>query len=137
MNRTDKTWEEMVSLAEHYLAIGMDTMFLHGNSDKPWAHVVEFECKSRANSLGMATFTAEHSGLKFIWQFNLDEFDHGNGWCYREPRGDHIELRSILNRLPKAFADKLRGLIAERAAECDRQAIMLKTNANELRSIAG
>lgn len=69
-----KSWQELVKLAPHYLAIGEPTMFLY-EGEFPWQYVVDFEVggSHRMEIDTSLRFNAHHpSGMIFSWLFDIE-----------------------------------------------------------------
>ena len=80
-----KSFTECVELAEHYLAIGEATIWLHDDAadDVPWHLITSVEggALHRLSAPASATVIAEHeSGLRFRWSFDFEDAEaNGSG----------------------------------------------------------
>jgi hypothetical protein len=114
-------WPKVVTLAEHYKAIGTTDIWLHAHShnafpDAPWhiATDVEFSGIIRGGVEAGLTFIAEHPcGITFRWGLDLATWDNGGecGSRIYEPNVRHV--LQAFSMLPTAVRDKTRALIVQ------------------------
>lgn len=75
---TDKPWREVVDLAEHYLAIGQDLVYLFDRStsqDRPWDYMTEIKPGNSVRwdiRTNIDILAAHPCGVTFEWSVDID-----------------------------------------------------------------
>jgi hypothetical protein len=122
-----ETWQQHVALAEHYLAIGQDEIYLSDTDDLPlaifpWEFVTSIE-KGSTFRHGVDVskwFRAVHPcGLRFRWCLDLEVRDaNGTGTL----KFDFPKLRQVLALLPAKYAKQYRESFADARKQLQKQA---------------
>ena len=100
---SEKTIDEHVALAEHYLAIGKEEVYLYKPSSPPWALVSEVKSGStwRFEVPVSIDFKAKHEcGLTFSWSVDVEE-SGANGTGSLQP--NTAALLEIYNAIPASM----------------------------------
>lgn len=130
---SEKTWQEMVKLAEHYKAIGSTDLYLFrdvDNTARPWAYVTQVKPGS-THRLDMSTsidFIAQHpSGLQFRWSVEIEDRDANGSGHYKV---NMALLERVMTWLPEAVRPQYRDYLETCAravnASADKYAVIEK-----------
>ncbi|MGO8211864.1 hypothetical protein ACC782_33830 [Rhizobium ruizarguesonis] len=106
------TFTECAKLAEHYLAVGQNEIYLdEEHDDLPWDHAVSVVAGGsyRLNGLSSARVIAKHdSGLTFTWHFDFEGSD-ANGTGVNQ--FDAQKMLGIASKMPPKVREQFASLL--------------------------
>lgn len=117
----ERTWQQCVELAEHYIALGQEEVYLYKPENPPWDLVTAAKTGGMTRH-GIETgleFTATHpSGLSFRWLVDLEERD-ANG----RPglRFDIPRIAAMIENIPLEMRQRVRECLAKGADTASQQ----------------